>query len=67
VTNATVGGAIHPIPDELSFERAALAEPLSVATHAVNRSGAGPGDKVVVMGAGPIGLGIVFGLARRGV
>lgn len=67
VRNATVGGAIHPIPDSLSMERAALAEPLSVATHAVNRSGASAGDRVVVMGAGPIGLGIVFGLARRGV
>lgn len=67
VKNASVGGAIHPIPDSLPFERAALAEPLSVATHAVNRSGARPGDRVVVMGAGPIGLGIVFALARRGV
>ncbi len=64
---ATVGGALHPIPDELPLERAALAEPLSVAMHAVNRSGAKPGDRVVVMGAGPIGLGIVFALRRRGV
>jgi 2-desacetyl-2-hydroxyethyl bacteriochlorophyllide A dehydrogenase len=67
VTNATAGGSIHPIPDSLSLARAALAEPLSVATHAVQRSGAKAGDRVVVMGAGPIGLGIVFALARRGV
>lgn len=67
VCNATVGGAIHPIPDGLAFEHAALAEPLSVGLHAVNRSGCAPGDRVVVFGAGPIGLGIVLFLKERGI
>jgi len=67
VRNATVGGAIHPFPDGLSFEHAALAEPLSVGLHAVNRSACVPGDRVVVFGAGPIGLGIVVFLKERGV
>jgi 2-desacetyl-2-hydroxyethyl bacteriochlorophyllide A dehydrogenase len=58
---------VHPIPDALPFETAALIEPLAVALHGVNRSGARAGDKVVVLGAGPIGLGIVWWLAQRGV
>jgi len=67
VPNATRGGSIHPIPDPLSFERAALAEPLSVALHAVRRGGARPGDKAAIFGAGPIGLGILMFLRRAGV
>jgi 2-desacetyl-2-hydroxyethyl bacteriochlorophyllide A dehydrogenase len=67
VRNAAVGDGIHPIPDSLSFEKAALAEPLSVSLHAVNRAGLHPGSKVAVFGAGSIGLGIVLFLARRGI
>ena len=67
VRNAAVGDGIHPIPDSLSFEKAALAEPLSVSLHAVNRAGVHPGSKVAVFGAGSIGLGIVLFLARRGI
>ena len=44
------------IPGDLSSEEAALTEPTSVAIHAVNRSGAGPGDSVVVLGVGTVGL-----------
>ena len=44
------------IPSDLSSAEAALTEPTSVAIHAVKRSGAGPGDKVVVLGAGTVGL-----------
>ncbi|OHT22229.1 zinc-dependent alcohol dehydrogenase [Edaphosphingomonas haloaromaticamans] len=67
VRDATLGGAIHRIPDDLSFDRAALAEPLSVSLHAVNRSEAKPGDRVVLFGAGPIGLGILIFLKQRGI
>jgi len=55
------------IPDNVSMEHAALAEPLAVALHGVNRAELKPGDKVAVFGAGPIGLGAVVGLRRRGV
>lgn len=55
------------IPDSVSMEHAALAEPLAVALHGVNRSEPKPGQKVVIFGAGPIGLGAVVGLRRRGV
>jgi threonine dehydrogenase-like Zn-dependent dehydrogenase len=60
-------GNLFRIPDALPFERAALAEPLAVGMNAVNQSEARPGDKVVVFGAGPIGLAAVATLADRGV
>lgn len=42
----------------LSLDQLALVEPLAIGAHAVSRAGAGPGDQVLVVGAGPIGLGI---------
>ena len=51
----------------LPFEVAALNEPMAVARHCVNRSQARTADKVVVFGAGPIGLGAVIWLKLRGV
>jgi L-iditol 2-dehydrogenase len=49
---------LFKIPDNVSYEEAALVEPLSVAYHGVWGSGGGaaPHDRVVVFGAGPIGL-----------
>jgi alcohol dehydrogenase/L-iditol 2-dehydrogenase len=48
---------LHPLPDTLTFEKAALAEPCSVAYNAVvNNSSVKPGDRVVVLGPGPIGI-----------
>lgn len=67
VQNATLGGSIYRLPDSVSFEHAALIEPLSVALHAVRRSDVQQDDSVVVFGAGPIGLGIVALLHERGV
>ena len=61
------GETLLPIPDDLPFEVAALAEPLAVAMHGVNRAEVKPGDKVVVFGCGPIGLGMVLWLVDRGV
>ncbi len=49
-----------PIPDTLSFEMAAFAEPLAVALHAVNQAGNLLGQSVMVVGAGPIGALIVM-------
>jgi threonine dehydrogenase-like Zn-dependent dehydrogenase len=61
------GATLLPIPDDLPFEVAALAEPLAVAQHGVNRTEARAGDNVAVFGCGPIGLGMVLWLADRGV
>lgn len=47
---------LHKIPDDLGFEEAALAEPLSVAIHACRRASIRPGEKILILGAGPIGL-----------
>ena len=47
---------VIPIPEELSFEAGAMVEPLAVGVHAVRRSGLKAGMKVLVLGAGPIGL-----------
>ena len=48
---------LHPIPDELSFAAAAIAEPTSVAARAVaQNSRVSPGDRVLVEGPGPVGL-----------
>ncbi|GAO56925.1 alcohol dehydrogenase catalytic domain-containing protein [Novosphingobium sp. MD-1] len=44
----------------------AIVEPLAVALHGLNRSGLRPGDKVLVLGAGPIGLALAFWARRRG-
>ena len=46
----------HPVPDSLSDEAAALIEPLSVALHAASKADIGPGTRVLVSGAGPVGL-----------
>jgi 2-desacetyl-2-hydroxyethyl bacteriochlorophyllide A dehydrogenase len=43
----------------LGFEELALVEPLAVAAHGVRRAGVTANDTVLVMGAGPIGLGLV--------
>lgn len=43
----------------LTLEQAAVIEPFSIGAHAVRRSGLGKGDTALVIGAGPIGLGIM--------
>lgn len=48
---------LHRIPEGLSFEKAALTEPCSVAYNAVCMNGhIRPGDSVLIIGPGPIGL-----------
>ena len=45
-----------PVPESLSYEEAAMAEPAAVALHALRRAGVKIGDSVAIFGAGPIGL-----------
>jgi (R,R)-butanediol dehydrogenase/meso-butanediol dehydrogenase/diacetyl reductase len=54
------------LPSTTSLEDGALVEPLAVALHGVMLSGLAPGARVLVMGAGPIGLGTAFWARRRG-
>ncbi|MBC2900590.1 zinc-dependent alcohol dehydrogenase [Streptomyces cupreus] len=67
IENAEVGTSVAVFPDHVPFDVAALNEPMAVALHCVNRSEAKPSDKVVVFGAGPIGLGATIWLKLRGV
>jgi L-iditol 2-dehydrogenase len=46
----------HPVPDSISDDAAALIEPLSVGLWANRRAGTGIGSRVLVTGAGPIGV-----------
>lgn len=57
---------LFPVPDSVSDENAALAEPLAVALHAVNRGKLGPHDVPLVIGCGPIGLAVIAILKMRG-
>jgi len=45
--------------DGLTLDQAAMLEPLAIGAHAVRRSGMGAGEQVLVIGAGPIGLGVM--------
>src|SRR5262249_52082420 len=54
------------LPPSLSFEDGALVEPLAVARHGVDMAGIRPGDRVLVLGAGPIGLATVYWARQRG-
>lgn len=47
----------YKLPDNVSFEEAALLDTFSVCMHAMHLSGLKVNDKVAVIGAGPIGLG----------
>ncbi|ESZ99483.1 alcohol dehydrogenase GroES-like domain-containing protein [Sclerotinia borealis F-4128] len=54
----------HKLPDHISFDAAALLEPLSVAIHSLNRAAPTPGSTAVVIGAGTVGL-LVAAMARQ--
>jgi L-iditol 2-dehydrogenase len=47
---------VLPVPDNVSFEEAAMTEPAAVALHALGLSNMKTGDTVLIFGAGPIGL-----------
>ena len=57
---------LYRVPPPLSFEHAAMVEPLSVAVHAVNRTRLSLDDTAVVVGAGMIGLLVVQTLRASG-
>ena len=47
---------VHPLPDSVSFEEAALLEPLAVAVHAARIGNIKLGNSAAIFGAGGIGL-----------
>lgn len=55
----------HPT-GTLTAEAAALCETLSVSHRAIERTAVGPGERVLVLGAGPIGLGALLAAVEAG-
>jgi (R,R)-butanediol dehydrogenase/meso-butanediol dehydrogenase/diacetyl reductase len=59
--------ALFRVPDGLDLRTAALTEPVAVARRGVRRAGVKPGDRVLITGAGPIGLLTVAVLSAGGI
>lgn len=57
---------VRVLPEELSLKRAVLAEPTAINLHALNISGGVEGKKVLVNGAGPIGLLAIGAIKNAG-
>ena len=56
-----------PVPNGLAPQMAALTEPMAVGWHAVRRGEVGKSDVAIVIGCGPIGLGVICMLKAHGV
>jgi L-iditol 2-dehydrogenase len=57
---------LYRLPDNLTFERAAMVEPVSIAIHAIQRVTVAPTDTAVVVGSGMIGLFVIQALRWAG-
>jgi len=66
---AVIQGNVSPIGDSVTFAEAAMAEPLSCVYNSYERSHVRPGDAVLIIGAGPIGLmhAKVYKMAGAGI
>jgi L-iditol 2-dehydrogenase len=56
----------RPMPAEMSFDEAALAEPLAIAVHSLRLASIRLGESAAVIGAGPIGLMTIAALRAAG-
>lgn len=54
------------IPDAVPFDVASLAEPMGVSIDLVETGEVGPGDEVLIIGPGPLGLGAITASLRAG-
>lgn len=54
------------VTNELTLDQAAVLEPLGIGAHAVRRSGLEAGETALVIGSGPIGLGVMAFAKHRG-
>jgi L-iditol 2-dehydrogenase len=50
---------LYKLPDNVTFEQAAMVEPVAVAAHAVNVSKIRPGASAIVVGAGMVGMFVI--------
>ncbi len=60
------GDLLYPLPDDISFDEAAMADILCVAVHVTGRGNAHAGADVLCIGGGPIGLSIAQVVRARG-
>lgn len=67
VQDAEIGYNIFPLPENVSFDVGALVEPFAVAMHGVNMGYGKPKDKVVIFGAGMIGLSAYCACKGKGI
>lgn len=58
---------VYTIPDNVSFDQAAMLEPISVALHAISRSHIKPGQSAAILGCGPIAGCILCVLKAYGI
>ena len=57
----------YPIPDGMTFDEAAIVEPLSIGVYALTLAMLPPGAKIGILGAGPIGLSVLLPAKAQGV
>ncbi|WP_181766594.1 zinc-dependent alcohol dehydrogenase [Streptomyces albidus (ex Kaewkla and Franco 2022)] len=65
-TMSVPAGNVVVLPESMPAEYGALIEPLAVGHHAAVRGGCRPGDRVLVIGGGPIGQAAALGALRLG-
>lgn len=63
---AVAAGQVHPVPDSVPLAAASVIEPLANALHVVRRAAIVPGETVLLLGAGPLGLCILQCLKAAG-
>jgi len=56
----------YPIPDSMSFDEAAISEPLAIGVYAVKQSVPMAGASVAILGVGPIGLSVLLPARTQG-
>jgi (R,R)-butanediol dehydrogenase/meso-butanediol dehydrogenase/diacetyl reductase len=64
---AVPASGCHPLPGSVDDRAGASVEPLAVAVHAAGRARLGGGERIAVVGAGPVGLLLLQVLKARGV
>ncbi|OCA80755.1 zinc-binding dehydrogenase [Pradoshia sp. D12] len=67
IEDAALNHNLYTFSDEVTPEEAALMEPMSVGFHGAFSTNPKPGEHIVVLGAGPIGLSAAAGLIGEGI
>lgn len=67
IPDAVLGDNVHRLPEPLTYDEGALAEPLAVGVHAVHQAEPAPGLAACVLGLGAVGLLTAQLLLARGI